>query len=549
MRAFPCNFFIQPAVVLPMSSKSIHHVEMRKRILALEKQVAKLQAKQQNYQGILENMELGILEVDLDERIVKAYPKFCELLGYTEEELMGEKASEKLLDRELHDQMDKQTLARNNGESGLYEVPVRTKSGKAKWLLISGVPVRNAKGEIVGSMGTHYDISERKRDEEALMLAKDEAEKARQAEREFLTKMSHEIRTPMNAIMGMSVLMSETGLDADQRKLLNGIQHGSALLQRMLDGVMDLSKLEANKMECRLEAAELAPLFEAVVASFEPLLQEKGVSLSCSLAPELNGKFMVDGPVLSRVLMNIIGNAAKFTAKGAIEVSAQWNQVGEGEDGRLDVQVKDSGVGIDASDVEHIFGRFKQASNRKVEHGGTGLGLAIVKELCQLHGGDVSVESTLGKGSTFLFHFAARKVAFEKNKAHREIADLRGIRILVAEDNELNLFFIRTLLKRWGCNATFASDGHEAIEEWRSKPFDVILMDIQMPNFNGLEAAAVIRSEEREHDKAHLPIVALSAFAFDHDKKEALGVGMDDYLIKPYTEEQLMNVLRKYRPA
>jgi CheY-like chemotaxis protein len=210
------------------------------------------------------------------------------------------------------------------------------------------------------------------------------------------------------------------------------------------------------------------------------------------------------------------------------------------------VQVKDSGVGIEASDVEHIFGRFKQASNRKVEHGGTGLGLAIVKELCQLHGGDVSVESTLGKGSTFLFHFAARKVAIEVNKAHQEIADLRGVRILVAEDNALNLFFIQTLLKRWGCNVTFVSDGNEAIEEWRSRPFDVILMDIQMPNCNGLEAAALIRSEEKKNDKAHLPIVALSAFAFDHDKKEALGVGMNDYLIKPYTEVQLMNVLRKY---
>jgi len=532
-----------------MSSKSIHHVEMRERILALEKQVAKLQAKQQNYQGILENMELGILEVDLEERIVKAYPKFCELLGYTEEELIGKKASEKLLDQELHEQMDKQTLARNKGESGLYEVPVRTKLGEVKWLLISGVPVRNAKGEIVGSMGTHYDISERKRDEEALMLAKIEAEKARQAEREFLTKMSHEIRTPMNAIMGMSVLMSETGLDADQRKLLNGIQHGSALLQRMLDGVMDLSKLEANQMECRLEAAELALLFEAVVASFEPLLKEKGVLLSCSLAPELNGRFMVDGPILSRVLTNLIGNAAKFTAKGSIEVSAQWNPNGEGKEGRLDVQVKDSGVGIKASDTEHIFGRFKQASNRKVEHGGTGLGLAIVKELCQLHGGDVSVQSTLGRGSTFSFHFAARKVAKEVNKAHQEIADLRGVRILVAEDNALNLFFIQTLLKRWGCNATFVSDGHEAIEEWRSKTFDVILMDIQMPNCTGLEATAVIRSEQKKNDKAHLPIVALSAFAFDHDKEEALGVGMDDYLIKPYTEEQLMNVLRRYRPS
>jgi len=175
--------------------------------------------------------------------------------------------------------------------------------------------------------------------------------------------------------------------------------------------------------------------------------------------------------------------------------------------------------------------------------------LAIVKELCQLHGGDVSVESTLGKGSTFLFHVAARQVATEVNKAHQEIADLSGVRILVAEDNALNLFFIQTLLKRWGCNATFASDGHEAIEEWRSKPFDVILMDIQMPNCNGLEAAAVIRSEEKKNDKAHLPIVALSAFAFDHDKKEALDVGMDDYLIKPYTEEQLMNVLRQFRPA
>ncbi|MGB1619399.1 MAG: PAS domain S-box protein, partial [Flavobacteriales bacterium] len=214
----------------------------RERLAFLQGEVRRLQAKCNRYEDIVANMALGILEVDTQERIVRADERFCSIVGYPESDLIGKKASDVFLSGEEIQHMDDRTKARNSGEAGAYEVPITTADGARKWLLISGVPKRNAEGEVVGSVGIHQDITNRKMVEENLRESRDEARAAEKAEREFLTRMSHEIRTPMNAIMGMADLLGDTLLDAEQDNLLSSIRGGSVLLKELLDDMLDLAK-------------------------------------------------------------------------------------------------------------------------------------------------------------------------------------------------------------------------------------------------------------------------------------------------------------------
>ena len=526
---------------MPDASRLNPESDVHKRIELLEREVHGLRRSNQNYRGIIENMELGILEVDLDERIVRAYPKFCDLVGYAEEELLGQNAREMFLAEDLHSTMDAVAKMRNRGKSGLYEMPLRTKSGELKWLLISGVPLRNLDGDIVGSMGTHYDISERKEKEGALHIAKEAAERAQMAEREFLARMSHEIRTPLNAIMGMSSLMSDSGLSEEQREFLSAIQNSSTLLHRMLSGLLDLSKLEADKMEVKRAPTVPSKVLSDVVGSFGPILSAKDVKVECQWSKALEEPYLLDGKMLTQVLLNLVGNAVKFTEEGRIEVNAKWSK--GWAKGQLTVEVKDTGIGISKVDQQHVFNRFKQASNRQVQHGGTGLGLALVQQMCRLHGGDVSVESQLGEGASFRFHFAVEKASAPTKSGQNSGLPLSGLRVLVAEDNAANVLIVETLLKRWGCLTRVVGNGLEAAEACAQDTFDVVLMDIEMPLCDGKESTQLIRAAESKSSKRAVPIVGLSAFAFEEDKWQAMEAGMNGFLSKPYTEAELKAIM------
>ena len=262
-----------------MSVDSIHEMGPRERLAFLQGEVRRLQAKCNRYEDIVANMALGILEVDTQERIVRADERFCSIVGYPESDLIGKKASDVFLSGEEIQHMDDRTKARNSGEAGAYEVPITTADGARKWLLISGVPKRNAEGEVVGSVGIHQDITNRKMVEENLRESRDEARAAEKAEREFLTRMSHEIRTPMNAIMGMADLLGDTPLDAEQDNLLSSIRGGSVLLKELLDDMLDLAKLEAGQRICRKEPTLIEPIAERVASIFQAQLEKKGVQL------------------------------------------------------------------------------------------------------------------------------------------------------------------------------------------------------------------------------------------------------------------------------
>lgn len=534
-----------------MRPDSIHEQDSASASEKLDAEVRELRETARRYEDIIANMELGILEVDREERIVRAHPRFCEIVGYPVSALIGKKASEVFLGAsDDKGRMQERTRMRNEGKSGTYEVEIVTGTGEHKWLLISGVPRRNADGVVIGSMGIHQDITDRKRAEADLVKSKEAAEAAERAEREFLTRMSHEIRTPMNAILGMADLLAHTPLNAEQLNLLSSIEGGGVVLKQMLDDVLDLAKLESGKRSVERTQTQLDEILLRVTDVFRASLMNKGVALEVNLDASLESPWMADAAAVTQVAMNAMGNAAKFTGEGRIALSARIETFHPGRH-QLVVDVRDTGIGISEADVGTVFDRFRQASNRAVEHEGSGLGLAIAKELCLIHGGDATVQSQLGTGSAFRFTFSVLNI---KNAGpvpeSPEERGFPGMRVLVAEDNEVNRFFIETLLTSWDVEVTMAETGQQALEAMTDGNFDLVLMDIQMPEMDGLEATRQHRSREVAGGSAgHLPIIALSAFAFDHDREAALAAGMDGHVSKPFARADIVEVLARHFTA
>ena len=502
----------------------------------------KLRRSEEHYRGIIENMDLGILEVDDEERIVRAFPKFCAIVGFEEEELLGRKASEVFMRDEDKGKMDQRTAERNSGQSGLYEILIRNKAGEEVWLLISGIPIRDEQGNVVGSMGIHYDITERKRDEQELEMALREVEEARRFERVFLAKMSHEIRTPMNAIIGMAHLLEATRLDEEQRDFVGAISKGGELLKGLLDDILDLARLEEGQFSLNRRPTLVRPLFDGVFQVYGMVLSEKGVDLRLEWDEALDIPLLVDRSALSQVLLNLVGNASKFTDSGSIEIRPSLVKGADGD--VLVVSVTDTGCGIPKEEVHRVFDRFQQSDEaRQGKEGGSGLGLSIVRELCSLHGGGVEVTSIHGEGSTFKFRFGVEAVPAE-DEDQREIdpSFLKGKRVLIAEDNEVNALYLCQLLKRWEVDYTAVGNGRDAFKEWKNGRYDIVLMDIQMPHCDGMEATRMIRSSELP-GRPRTPIIGLSAYAFHEDVADGLDSGMDAYLKKPYAPRELAHAL------
>lgn len=508
----------------------------------------RIRRSEEKYRGIMNNMELGLLEVDNDQTILRAYDKFCEMVGYTESELVGQNAATLLAPAEYLPVIEAQQKQRQLGNASSYELQVKRKDGTPIWVLVSGVPIHDEHGALVGSMGIHYDLTARKQLEHELATAKHIADEARQAEKQFLANMSHEIRTPLNAIIGMSHLLFDTQPSPQQREYIDILQTSADFLHSLISDLLDMTKIEAGRIEVHPRPFDLAGLLRATQKVFEMKLHGRPIDIDVMVDTRITGDFIGDDVMLNQILSNLVGNADKFTEEGSIQITAKLRK----EDGAkcwVEFSVVDTGMGIPEEKQNLVFQKFKQVNPQGHKYKGTGLGLAITKELVEIQGGTINVKSRVGEGSTFTFVLPYTKGAAQSTTKREEfnpppMTDLSLEHVLVVEDNAMNQKYIGSLLTKWGITYTLAADGVQAIEACRQRPFDLILMDIQMPVVDGYEATVAIRNTRNPNQNA--PIVALTASAMLDHKSVALAAGMNDFLTKPFDPGKLLALLQQY---
>ncbi|WP_341227108.1 PAS domain S-box protein [uncultured Arcticibacterium sp.] len=515
-----------------------------------EKHVAQEQLKlsEEKYRRIMENMDLGFLEVDLNGNIVRAFDRFCVMTGYKESELLGKSALAVLGVDKFQKVFSDNEILRAEGVANSFEVQIRKKSGELLWVLISGGPVYNTRGKMIGSVGIHFDLTEQKKVQQELSEAKQKAEEAERVEKEFLANMSHEIRTPLNAIIGMSHLLYDTRPTPEQVEYFEVINNSANFLHHLISDVLDMAKIGAGKMESKNEPFDLLGLLKTVEKTFELKLGNRPIEFINIYDADLDYLVNGDETLLNQILLNLVGNSEKFTEKGYIKIETQVVKK-KGNKSWFKFTVSDTGIGIDEEKQKLVFEKFKQVKTKEnSKTKGTGLGLAIVKELVHILGGSIEVAGNPEGGTIFSFELPFGHTSIKRSKPlerkEKENASYGGLKVLLVEDNILNRRYASTLLKKWELTIFDANDGLEAISMSNKEKYDLILMDIQMPNLNGYEASIGIRNVSNPNQDT--PIVAITASAMSFEKNKALDAGMNDILTKPFTPPELEAVLNKY---
>jgi PAS domain S-box-containing protein len=531
----------------------------------------------------LDSVQDTLWDWDIARGEVYFSPRLSEVLGYPEGTTIDLEAWRTLLHPQDRAGVAALRRAHLAGLAAHYdaEFRVRMLDGGWRWLCSRGKVVsRDDSGEALRMIGTLSDITERKRAEDELREAKATAESASRAKGEFLASMSHEIRTPMNGILGLIDLTLQSELTDTQRRYLGLVKSSAGSLLTIINDILDASRIEAGRLALEELPFALAPLLRDALGPLEPRAQEKGLALSLSIDDALPPEGLGDPLRLRQIIVNLVGNAIKFTRRGSVTLRAGVRR--EGGERWLHLSVADTGVGIAPDKLERIFESFTQADASTCrEFGGSGLGLTISRRLADLMGGRLWAESTPRTGS--VFHVAlpwrrARGAAAPRRSARvLDIADRMPARaagdlaerdlaiealdappdppsgpgvleVLLVEDHAVNRFLATALVRRMGHRVSCAATGAQALSMLSRHSFDLLLLDLQLPGMSGLEVAQRIRARERTHG-GHCPIVALSAHAMPADRERSLAAGMDDHLTKPIDRERLHAVLQLLRRA
>lgn len=500
--------------------------------------------QEEKYRNIIANMNLGLLEVDLEERILYANQSFCTISGYEIHEIVGKKAPDIFVPiGKPSITTEKQTL-RKAGKSDIYQIQVLNRAGEERWWLVSGAPRYDESGDCIGSIGIHLDITEQKEIEAELEIAKKKAEESSIAKEQFLANMSHEIRTPLNAIIGMARELAKTSLDRQQNTYLKHTYQASQHLLSIVNNILDISKIEAGQLQLENRDFRLSEVLKEVEDIVAQMVKEKMLDFQIEYADSIAPALLGDSVRIKQILINLLSNAVKFTEKGTIGIICTCKATTSVAQ-TIQLSVWDTGIGMEGEYLTKLFSKFSQensAISRKF--GGTGLGMAITYELVQLMEGEIHVKSEKGIGTRFevlLTLPIGNEQNIQKDVFNPTKDVLQGKRVLLVEDNELNRLVATQVLAHYRVKITEANNGQEAIDVLKKQTFDVILMDLQMPVMDGLDASRFIRRVL----KLDTPIIALTANAFKTEIEKCMKAGMNDYVTKPFEENILIAVLQK----
>ena len=432
--------------------------------------------------------------------------------------------------------------------SSSFEYEMRRRDGEILKVLVDYYISYDEDNKPDKSYGTKYNLTQRIEYEESLKQAKEKAEKANKVKSEFLASMSHEIRTPLNAINGFIDIISDEYNDEKLLSYISIIDKNSDTLLEIIDDILDFNKIESGKLDINKEFFQLKDNIKYIVDLFSARASQKNINLILNLSQEVPDLLKSDSLRLKQILSNLLSNAIKFTDTGGIiELNINASKI----DKKIYFSVKDTGIGINKQYLTNIFNPFSQEHKTITQQfGGTGLGLSISHKLVDMLGGELKVKSKKGVGSEFYFDLPYlctndQEVQIIKDEENRKLStiDLNGKHILLVEDNHSNQIFMQIVLKKMGLTFDIANDGVEAIEVFKNNKYDVILMDENMPNMNGIEAAKKILEIEKEQNLKHTPIIALTANALKGDKDKFLSAGMDEYLTKPVDRVKLSETI------
>lgn len=511
-----------------------------------------LQEQERLLEAITAAARDAIVVVDDEDRVVLWNKAATHLLGYLPEEIQGQQLHQQVMPQELWPRFQKAFNAFAETGTGtalgsVMELEALHKEGFA-------IPVEISLAAVMlhqhwYAVGILRDVSERRQREAYLQEAKERAEAAARSKSQFLANMSHEIRTPMNGILGMADLLQGSSLTQEQQESVDVIRESAQALLRVLNDVLDFSKLEAGQLQLQRKPLQLSRLLDQVQALYEEQARKQGLVFAVDLDEQLPQWVLGDLYRLRQVLLNLVGNALKFTPEGSVTLRVK----GVNSNLLLCFEVADTGIGIAKNAQDALFEAFSQVdSSAQRPYGGTGLGLSISRELVHLMGGEIGVQSQLGSGSTFWFTIplvpAQAPEEAREAQAQPSTVARRGSEVLLVEDNLVNQKVAARMLEKEGMRVTVADNGMKALEFAQQQAYDLVFMDIEMPDMDGFETTKRLRDLGLAATEPDVPIVAMTAHAMSGDRQRCLSAGMDDYISKPVSLQQLQQILATWLP-
>jgi len=506
-----------------------------------------LNTSQRELKSVMDNLQETYYRTDLNGLVLFVSSSVELLLGYTAEELIGKKTTDFYVDPDKRSKFI-EALTENNGYVEQYPFTLQHKNGSTVWLSTNARFLLDEAGNIIGVEGTGQSFTARKNEEENLIKAKDQAEKANKAKTLFLANMSHEVRTPMNGIVGFTNLLSKTKLDKKQSEYVDTINTSMKDLLNIINDILDFSRIESEKLELKTQIVNISDFIKSVIRLFSEAAKSKSLKLTYQENGSLPDNIIIDPLRFRQIISNLIGNAIKFTDSGSVCITSELRSINNTHE--LIIEVIDSGKGIPLDEQIHIFEAFNQTNDSVYKpDSGTGLGLAISKQLIELMNGIIGVKENIDKGSIFWIKLPVEVTQQPPTPTlvERSIGSTddkyTGIRVLVADDNAINRKLVTTLLNQQGVVTEEARDGIEALDLAQHQDYNLILMDIRMPGLNGIEVTENLRLNKPDNTT---PIIALTAHALPNEQQTFLDAGMDACITKPILEYQLFDLLDKW---